>query len=102
VRSEYSFLAFLAAIFIYRGLLPAWRSLNTDFRNYYLAARLYRERSSHLCVVDLKSRVTRGLVDGDCNSISPAWEADSRRLIYATDCGRGVEMTTLARVEVPG
>jgi hypothetical protein len=32
----------LAALFAWRGFLPAWRSLNTDFPNYYLAARLFR------------------------------------------------------------
>ena len=32
----------LAALFVWRGLIPAWRSLNTDFPNYYLAARLFR------------------------------------------------------------
>lgn len=36
-------LVLLAAMFLWRGLLPAWRSLNTDFPNYYLAARLYRQ-----------------------------------------------------------
>jgi Tol biopolymer transport system component len=40
----------------------------------------------------------RQLTQGDCNSISPAWTADSRELIYATDCGRGVGMTALARI----
>jgi glycosyl transferase family 87/WD40 repeat protein len=32
----------LAALFVRRGLIPAWRSLNTDFPNYYLAAKLFR------------------------------------------------------------
>ncbi|HEV2491868.1 MAG TPA: glycosyltransferase 87 family protein [Terriglobia bacterium] len=36
-------LVLLAALFLWRGLLPGWRSLNTDFPNYYLAARLYRQ-----------------------------------------------------------
>ena len=36
-------LVLLAALFVWRGFLPAWRSLNTDFPNYYLAARLYRQ-----------------------------------------------------------
>jgi Tol biopolymer transport system component len=38
------------------------------------------------------------LTSGDCNSISPAWAADSKRLIYATDCGRGLGLTALAEV----
>src|SRR5208337_1498253 len=33
----------LLAVFVWRGLIPGWRSLNTDFSNYYLASRLYRQ-----------------------------------------------------------
>lgn len=51
-RVEYLFLAFLLGLFLLRGFVPAWRSLNTDFRNYYVAARLYREGSSLLRVYD--------------------------------------------------
>ncbi len=53
----------------------------------------------HLYVTNLTFRFSRRLVQGDCNSISPVWEPDSKNLIYATDCGRGLEMTALARIE---
>ncbi|WP_035347214.1 glycosyltransferase 87 family protein [Edaphobacter aggregans] len=33
----------LAALLFWKGLLPAWNRLNTDFPNYYLVARLLRE-----------------------------------------------------------
>jgi Glycosyltransferase family 87/WD40-like Beta Propeller Repeat len=36
-------LALLAAVLLWKGILPGWRSLNTDFPNYYLVARLLRE-----------------------------------------------------------
>jgi hypothetical protein len=39
---EWTALALLVALFVWKGLVPAWRRLNTDFPNYYLAARLYR------------------------------------------------------------
>src|SRR5262245_22585398 len=39
-------LVVLVGLFIGRALLPAWRSLNTDFPNYYVAARLYSAGSS--------------------------------------------------------
>ena len=42
-RVEYLFLLLLLAGFVWRGLIPGWRSLNTDFSNYYLATRLYRQ-----------------------------------------------------------
>lgn len=38
------------------------------------------------------------LTDGDCNCISPAWTLDSASLIYATDCGRGLGMSALAKL----
>ena len=40
---EWALLALLVALFVWRGFVPAWEKLNTDFPNYYLAARLYRE-----------------------------------------------------------
>ena len=33
----------LVALFLWRGFVPAWQTLNTDFPNYYLAARLDRQ-----------------------------------------------------------
>ncbi len=35
--------AALAALLLWKGILPAWHNLNTDFPNYYLVARLLRE-----------------------------------------------------------
>jgi len=40
--AEWILLAMLLAIFAERGFLPAWRTLNTDFPTYYLAASLHR------------------------------------------------------------
>jgi Glycosyltransferase family 87/WD40-like Beta Propeller Repeat len=39
--AEWILLATLLAVFAGRGFLPAWRTLNTDFPNYYLAASLH-------------------------------------------------------------
>ena len=33
----------LAGLLLWKGVLPGWRSLNTDFPNYYIVARLLRE-----------------------------------------------------------
>jgi len=41
----------------------------------------------------------RRLTGGECNSIAPAWYADSKTLVFATDCGRGVGLTALCRVQ---
>ena len=43
VTGEYLVLAGLVALFVWRGLVPAWKTPNTDFEDYYLAARLYRQ-----------------------------------------------------------
>ncbi|MCU1298254.1 MAG: hypothetical protein JWO91_2532 [Acidobacteriaceae bacterium] len=40
--AEWILLAALLVMFAARGFLPAWRTLNTDFPNYYLAASLHR------------------------------------------------------------
>src|SRR5580692_3113932 len=37
-------LAGLLAVFVGRSVLPAWRTLNSEFPNYYLAAALYHRR----------------------------------------------------------
>ena len=40
---EAALCAALAVLLFWKGVLPAWRILNTDFPNYYLVARLLRE-----------------------------------------------------------
>jgi hypothetical protein len=56
--------------------------------------------SWQLNAMDFNTKAQLQLTRGECNSISPAWTADSRRLIYATDCGRGLGLTALAEVSV--
>ena len=36
----------LGVLLLWKGILPAWKTLNTDFPNYYLVARLMREHYS--------------------------------------------------------
>lgn len=40
------------------------------------------------------------LTNGECNSVGPAWTPNSKRIIYATDCGRGLGLTALAEIDV--
>ncbi|HEY6339380.1 MAG TPA: glycosyltransferase 87 family protein [Candidatus Sulfotelmatobacter sp.] len=40
------------------------------------------------------------LTHAPCNAISPAW-TDNHTLLYASDCGRGVGMSAIARVVLP-
>src|SRR5487761_718585 len=41
--AEYIALLALAGVFLWRGFIPAWKSLKTDFPDYYLAAHLYHQ-----------------------------------------------------------
>jgi hypothetical protein len=43
VWAERLLLALLLLLFSVRGFIPAWSHLDSDFPNYYLAARLYRQ-----------------------------------------------------------
>jgi hypothetical protein len=51
-----------------------------------------------LWVQDRQTHAARRLTDSDCNSTAPAWYADSRHLVYATDCARGYGLTALSRI----
>lgn len=42
-RLEVLLCAAFAVILLWSGIVPAWRTLNTDFPNYYLVARLFHE-----------------------------------------------------------
>lgn len=41
--AEYLLLAALLVVFAIYGFLPAWRVMNTDFPNYYIAASIHRQ-----------------------------------------------------------
>ena len=51
-----------------------------------------------LWAMRLSTGETQRLTGGDCNSITPAWFADSKTLVYATDCGRALGLTALCRI----
>jgi hypothetical protein len=51
-------------------------------------------------VMNLNTGEQVQLTNADCNSISAVWTPDSKELIYATDCGRGLGLTALAKLNV--
>lgn len=53
-----------------------------------------------LAVAELQSSHAAVLTSTDCNAYSPAWISSSR-VVYGTDCGRGVGLTALATLAVP-
>jgi hypothetical protein len=51
----------------------------------------------NLWVRDQRTGATRRVADVPCNQLRPAWENDSSTLLYATDCGRSLWLTAIAR-----
>ena len=66
----------------------------------WLAFACENGMETQIHVTDMKGEQDLQVTVGDCNSISPAWSADSKTLVYATDCGRGLGLTALAQVTV--
>jgi hypothetical protein len=51
----------------------------------------------NLWLLDLLTNQSRRLTDAPCNQVEPAWEADSKTILYASDCGRALGFTALCR-----
>ncbi len=51
-----------------------------------------------LWVLGLGSDERRRLTDGDCNAVTPAWLADSKTVVFPSDCARGLGQTALWRI----
>ena len=54
----------------------------------------------NLWLTDIRTGKSQRLTQAECNDITPAWETDSKTLIYASDCGRGLWFTALCRRRV--
>jgi hypothetical protein len=60
-----------------------------------------RDRGSwHLVVRAFETGYEQQLTHASCNAISPSW-ANAQTLLYATDCGRGVGLSAIARIVLP-
>ena len=42
------------------------------------------------------------LAGGKCNNQAPAWELDSKTVLFTSDCQRGIGLPALYRAAVPG
>jgi Glycosyltransferase family 87 len=49
---------------------------------------------------NLSSGRERRLTGGNCNNSSPAWELDSRSILFASDCGRAFGLPALYRARI--
>ena len=54
----------------------------------------------HLVVREFATGYEQQLTHASCNATSPSWEND-QTLLYATDCGRGVGLSAIARAVLP-
>ena len=63
----------------------------------WLAFTSTRKGVRHIWIENIVSRAARELTGGSCNSYAPAWELDSKGLVFASDCGRGLGLPRLYR-----
>jgi hypothetical protein len=54
----------------------------------------------NLWLRDQGTGAIRRIADVPCNQIQPAWQEDSKTLLYGTDCGRSLWFTAIARRRV--
>jgi Glycosyltransferase family 87/WD40-like Beta Propeller Repeat len=59
-----------------------------------------RHGNWNLRLRDRSTGSTRALTDAPCNAVEPAWESDSRTLLFASDCGGAIGLTSLYRRKV--
>ncbi len=65
-----------------------------------LALTLSRSGTRQVWIQDLATGAARQLTGGDCNSFAAAWQGDSKNVIFASDCGRGLGLPSLYRAGV--
>jgi Tol biopolymer transport system component len=67
----------------------------------WLAYSRFGSGAWNLYLLDLRQPgVPRRLTDAACNQLEPAWEPDSKTLLYASDCGRALGFTAICRRRV--
>ena len=67
---------------------------------HWLAFSRLEDAVWNLSLRDLRAGTTSRLTSHNCNDVSPAWQADSRTLLYASDCGRALWFTAIYRRRV--
>jgi hypothetical protein len=66
----------------------------------WIAFESARDGSEHIWLRDLTTGRESRLTGGNCNSSAPAWELDSKALIFASDCQRAFGLPALYRASV--
>jgi hypothetical protein len=73
-------------------------SVSPDGR--WLAFSKLQSGNWNLWLRDLSNGQTSRLTHAECNDTEAAWTSDSRTLVYASDCGRGLWLSALCRRRV--
>jgi WD40-like Beta Propeller Repeat len=104
-------MAFSAAGVIYdsSGMRPLAPSVAGDHSEpavspdgKWLAFTATRRGIRHLWIENIATSVAREMTGGSCNSFAPAWELDSKGLVFASDCSRGLGLPRLYRLHPIG
>jgi hypothetical protein len=67
---------------------------------HWLAYSQLQKGSWNLWLRNLTNGQTERLTHAECNDTEPVWTEDSRTLVYASDCGRGLWLSALCRRRV--
>ena len=65
-----------------------------------LAFTRARGGTRQIWIQNLATRRATQITEGNCNSYSPAWDLDSRSLIFACDCQRGIGLPAMFRARL--
>jgi Tol biopolymer transport system component len=60
-----------------------------------VAFQAFTKRSWDVWAIDRRSGRVTHVTHGPSNDIEPAWTADGRAIVFASDRGRGLGLTTL-------
>jgi hypothetical protein len=66
----------------------------------WMAFESAQDGPTHIWLRDLSSGRERRLTGGNCNSSAPAWELDSKALLFSTDCQRAFGLPALYRARM--
>ena len=67
---------------------------------HWLAYSQLQGGNWNLWLRDMNGGTTQRITHAACNATEPAWEADSKTLLYASDCGRTLNFSALCRRQV--
>jgi Glycosyltransferase family 87/WD40-like Beta Propeller Repeat len=64
---------------------------------HWLAFSGFQSGNWNLYLREMTTQRVRRISDVPCNQINPSWEADSKTLLYASDCGRALWFTAICK-----